>query len=452
MMGPSSGSIKATRRPCRADPRKDGPDVGLSTTGPATPLDAALAYSSLGWSVIPVPRGSKATRVSWKPYMTHAPDETQLRAWFDGQPTNMAVVLGAVSGNLVCRDFDDPALYHLWTESHPDLARVLPTVKTHRGYHVYFKVVNPPPTRVIEGGELRGKGGCMLLPPSIHPEGTPYEWLTPPTRENLLEVDISAFWAPEFDVTEEVVKRGVKEGRNRTYTRKTTCTCKTTGRGNGQEEDWGKILSLGRDTDGHFRRAVETAIRRTLPVGYGQRHRCIFAFVRRLRSLAEYQDASPVALQPVVKAWHRRALPNIRSKAFHETWRDFLDGWARARYRVGHQRLQAVLAEVKVSGIPDIANDLYPANKRLRLLVALCAGLQRQAGAEPFFLACRAAAPLLGCSHMQVARYLRRLLADGVLGLVERGGGPKNRRRASRYRYRVQVSDAPNSKPTEVQR
>ncbi len=76
-----------------------------------------------------------------------------------------------LNGRQVVLDVDDPKAlegYQL-----PET----PTVKTARGSHHYF--FTPEPVRTVKsasGLELRGRGSCVVLPPSIHPTGAVYEW------------------------------------------------------------------------------------------------------------------------------------------------------------------------------------------------------------------------------------------------------------------------------------
>ena len=143
-------------------------------------LDLALHYRTRGWSLIPIKAGTKNQPLGkWKPFQTKPADELQLRRWFgNGSSKNMAVVLGAVSGGLVCRDFDTVKEYEVWADAHPELAKTLPTAATSRGRHVYcraaladlffvdLRMIDPP-----EDGEYRGDSGhYCLLPPSRHPE------------------------------------------------------------------------------------------------------------------------------------------------------------------------------------------------------------------------------------------------------------------------------------------
>ena len=145
-------------------------------------LSAALAYHSLGWSIIPIAANKKTPALkSWKPFQTRRADEQQIRDWYDKRDDlGLAVVLGAVSGGLTCRDFDDEAAYHAWAAQNPDLAKTLPTARTGRGFHVYF-VSDLDHTDKLGDGELRGKGAIVVLPPSEHSSGVQYRWIIPPS-------------------------------------------------------------------------------------------------------------------------------------------------------------------------------------------------------------------------------------------------------------------------------
>lgn len=135
-------------------------------------LSAALRYHSLGWSIIPIVSGTKRPAIkTWKPFQSKRADEQQLRDWFDKRDDlGLAVVLGTVSGGLTCRDFDFEAAYHAWKAANPDLAKMLPTVKSGRGFHVYC-LSDLDRTLKRDDGELRGNGAIVVLPPSRHPSG-----------------------------------------------------------------------------------------------------------------------------------------------------------------------------------------------------------------------------------------------------------------------------------------
>ena len=145
-------------------------------------LDAAFHYAALGWSIIPTTPNSKRAAVKWKRCQDRKPDEAQLRDWFgNGQDVGLAVILGNVSGGLVCRDFDKMDAYEEWAAAYPELAKMLPTVATARGRHVYFRAADADLRFFnLPDGEYRGDSGhYCLLPPSQHPDGPVYTWLVP---------------------------------------------------------------------------------------------------------------------------------------------------------------------------------------------------------------------------------------------------------------------------------
>jgi len=159
-------------------------------------LDAALAYVGRGWSIIPVLQGTKRPPCKWEDFQKRLPTEAELRQWFgpgNGKPYgDLAVVLGQVSGRLVVRDFDQPDAYDRWRNEYQDLAVQLPTVKTSRGHHVYFRLAPGSSVKGIvklEDGELRADGGIVVLPPSRHPSGAKYEWIVPLPEDDLVVLD-----------------------------------------------------------------------------------------------------------------------------------------------------------------------------------------------------------------------------------------------------------------------
>jgi len=155
-------------------------------------LTAALEGLALNWSIIPVGEDKKAA-VKWWQYQAKRPDGDQLTTWFStGRYGGLAVVCGPVSGGLVVRDFDDANAYKKWAVSFPKLAEMLPTRRTARGYHVFFRNGLEKIIHLADGsGELRAAGYC-LLPPSVHPNGTAYLWIVKPNGQVPLIVDIEA--------------------------------------------------------------------------------------------------------------------------------------------------------------------------------------------------------------------------------------------------------------------
>lgn len=140
--------------------------------------DAALAYADAGLAIIPIAPGTKRPLVKWAEYRDQAPNISTLAAWTRRWPAaSWACILGPASGGLAVLDFDAPASYAAWSERCPDLAQAAPTVATARGRHVYLQVAAPTARMANYAGEVKGRGGYVLLPPSLHPSGRRYTWL-----------------------------------------------------------------------------------------------------------------------------------------------------------------------------------------------------------------------------------------------------------------------------------
>lgn len=146
-------------------------------------LTAALAYHGRGWSVIPVePRGKRPV-IAWLEYQQRRADEDEVRQWFETRRrANVAVVTGKISG-LVVLDIDtahhgDESLMALERE-HGAVPQTVEAVTGSGGRHFYFShpgglVRNR--AGLMRGIDLRGDGGCVVAPPSVHRSGKRYVW------------------------------------------------------------------------------------------------------------------------------------------------------------------------------------------------------------------------------------------------------------------------------------
>lgn len=140
------------------------------------PLDQALRLLSLGFSVIPLKARDKRPALnSWKPYQDRRATVDEVKSWFDaGVDLNIGIVTGAVS-NLVAVDGDSLDAVNWLQGTHPSPMRT----RTGKGKHFFFR----HPGVVIKnnvklGGmalDVRGDGGYVVAPGSIHPSGAMYE-------------------------------------------------------------------------------------------------------------------------------------------------------------------------------------------------------------------------------------------------------------------------------------
>lgn len=143
--------------------------------------DWALIYRDMGLCPIPLyrrndPRDESGNKrpmfANWQ--STRMPDDATLERWFCDDRRNIGIVCGAVSGNLIVADFDDLGAYITWLET-ADPPSTL-TMNTAHGVHCYYRVMdNAPGNRKLVGGDLRGQGGQVVAPPSVHLSGKVYE-------------------------------------------------------------------------------------------------------------------------------------------------------------------------------------------------------------------------------------------------------------------------------------
>ena len=167
--------------------------------GDASMLDVALAYRERGWSVVPQNPGDKHPSVRWKPFQERVPTEEELAGWFAQWPqAGLAVVLGPVS-NLLVIDVDG-------TEAHEQLVERLGSMpvapeaisgshKPNR-YHLFFRCPNMPTKAKATPWnpklEFRGKGGIVIIPPSLHPSGNRYAWADGRSMDDLPLTELPA--------------------------------------------------------------------------------------------------------------------------------------------------------------------------------------------------------------------------------------------------------------------
>lgn len=144
---------------------------------------AALDYLARGWSVVPVQSRAKRPLVRWSPMQQVPPGRHDVARWYRRWPeANVGIVTGAVSG-MVVLDVDighggDESLLALEQE-HAPLEPTLESLTGGGGRHLYFRHPGEPIGNKVgfrQGLDLRGDGGMVVAPPSMHPSGQPYRW------------------------------------------------------------------------------------------------------------------------------------------------------------------------------------------------------------------------------------------------------------------------------------
>jgi hypothetical protein len=147
--------------------------------------NTALDYLSRGWSVVPIRHRNKRPLIRWEAFQHRRPSREEVSDWFERWPdANLGVVTGCVSG-LVVLDVDpdhggDESLRRL-VGRHGPLPVTVEAVTGGGGRHLYF--VHPGglvrnKVGLAPGIDLRGDGGLVVSPPSVHASGHRYTWAT----------------------------------------------------------------------------------------------------------------------------------------------------------------------------------------------------------------------------------------------------------------------------------
>ena len=138
-------------------------------------LDAALEYQRAGLHVIPVePRGKRPILESWREYVERQPTEAEVRAWWKTTPdANVALLMGR---GMFALDVDGDEGWLALEATGIDLEG-LPFVSTQNGAHFYFRGDAANAVGVLPKVDVRGSGGYVVAPPSVHSSGRNYEWI-----------------------------------------------------------------------------------------------------------------------------------------------------------------------------------------------------------------------------------------------------------------------------------
>lgn len=164
----------------------------------------ALHYAGMGLAVFPIKPRSK------QPLTEHglkdaSKNPAQIEGWWSQWPTaNIGIATGAVSGGLVVIDLDvdkDKGLdgrvtLREWEAEHEKLPDSTWLAITGRGgYHYFYHDTSTIRNRtgIYEGIDIRGDGGYVVAPPSIHPNGNIYEWEQDPMLYPLAEANGAVF-------------------------------------------------------------------------------------------------------------------------------------------------------------------------------------------------------------------------------------------------------------------
>lgn len=180
-------------------------------------LEQALSLRRLGWSIIPVGIEKKPL-IKWEEFQKRIATEDEIKSWFAQWPdANLGVVTGTVS-KLVVVDIDP---------RHGGTNELFKNYKTPcsntggGGWHYYFTsdsiITNK--AGLLPGIDIRGEGGYVIAPPSMHLSGLEYLWIISPNEVSLETFPDWIFQAIEKKQNNndwQTVLTGVSEGERNT--------------------------------------------------------------------------------------------------------------------------------------------------------------------------------------------------------------------------------------------
>jgi hypothetical protein len=144
-------------------------------------LRAALQLADHGMAIFPCQPRDK------RPATTHGVKDATTdrnvvaRWWQQGPDCNIGVATGAISGIMVLDidDLDAEAELRKLEVQHAALPATVESI-TARGRHLFFRwpdrEIRNSAGRLAPGIDVRGAGGYVIVPPSLHPTGRRYAW------------------------------------------------------------------------------------------------------------------------------------------------------------------------------------------------------------------------------------------------------------------------------------
>lgn len=167
-----------------------------------TMLDAALSYARIGLAVFPLVEKSKRPAVA-NGFYKATTDEEQIRKWWQKNPYyNIGIACGAVSNMSVIdvdiseeKDKHGDITVKEWEKEHGPFPKTAMGATGNGGFHILYRFDSHPHCssdrpKDKKGIDVRGDGGYIVAPPSIHPDtGTEYAWKISPLEHEIAQAD-----------------------------------------------------------------------------------------------------------------------------------------------------------------------------------------------------------------------------------------------------------------------
>ncbi len=346
---------------------------------------------------------------------------------------NIGVALGPVSNGLCSLDIDTEQGLADFANLNQEICQTLFT-RGSRGGNYWWRLkgtypkLTPMKVDGVGWGEWRSNGAQTIIY-GTHPLGMPYQIikrLSPRVIEfNQIKwpTNLQPFSQQELSVTES------PERTERTELSELTQETEGT-----DGDRSGMVVPLLSNAPTTLMEVL--AFSKT--TGLHTSHAQIFTLARGIKAL-EALRSSPFSddeLMDAFKQWFAAAKSagHLRPGISFDEYRfEFMEGYENARHALGIKIVDLAWTKSATATTPAAAN-IYQDND-LRRLVTLCRELASLQQGKPFFISCRSIQALFGHSeHVRGARWLRGLVRDKILEVVEPGGNQTMR--ATRYRYK----------------
>jgi len=313
------------------------------------------------------------------------------------------------------------------------------------GLHVYFRCDHDAVTKanVLPGMDVRGNGGLIIGPGSVHASGESYGI----SKAGFLPQHELPLMPPFLvQLTQE---RHKERRRNNTGITQEKLKASKSG---------GSVI---KPTEAQ-QSMIANAIAGTIPTRPGRRHAGIFNLARRLRHVFGDECGTNI-LRPIVRLWYEQATASSERHGFDirgtfpDSWDEFREAWKRVHTPSdGTEGTEALIATVSKqlaadapmpATVADCLDELgYSEDALLRGLVLLLWSLSEHHSGKAFPCGARFAARSVNAAagidftFQYYARKLSLLMDDGVIERTAEGRRGAGSDCAAEYRWSWQTN------------
>lgn len=139
----------------------------------------ALYYAELGLAVFPLAYRNKVPAIEGG-CKAATTEKSKIERWWNQNPRyNIGIATGNKSNGLVVIDLDVDKnkgidgyeVLRDWQNKHGELPETWQSITGRGGYHYFYKdtITHSNKVGLYEGVDIRGEGGYIVAPPSVHP-------------------------------------------------------------------------------------------------------------------------------------------------------------------------------------------------------------------------------------------------------------------------------------------